>query len=162
MKIKKILYTEDDIYLPCFRKSGDRFVMIVKGADRPMVHYVSRYAEDELDTVQTRLYDDVSDYFAPEWEESTKQEFKEIMLSVLTKIQRFKKQLNVVAEKISNKLHCCSIGCDNAADFNLQEVGEGKTYEDYIHVCRDHLPEMISENELYQVRRLNADDEPNR
>jgi len=67
----------------------------------------------------------------------------------------FDEQLN--KEKIK-KQYCCEPNCNKDAEFNIHETGEGKTYEDYTHACAEHLPIMINENQIYEVRKINSDD----
>jgi hypothetical protein len=60
-------------------------------------------------------------------------------------------QLN---EQSQPSLHCCELNCNDKAVFQVQDIGEGKTYEDYTHCCEKHLAEMIGDNTLHQVWRL--------
>ncbi len=55
---------------------------------------------------------------------------------------------------LADVIHCCEINCKDKAVFHLQDIGEGKTYEDYTHCCEKHLAEMIGDNTLYEVWRL--------
>lgn len=65
-------------------------------------------------------------------------------------------------EKISNgekrngdlSMHCCELNCKDKAVFQVQDIGEGKTYEDYTHCCEKHLSEMIGDNTRHEVWRL--------
>lgn len=58
------------------------------------------------------------------------------------------------ALRLSDVIHCCEINCKDKAVFHLQDIGEGKTYEDYTYCCEKHLAEMIGDNTLYEVWRL--------
>jgi len=55
---------------------------------------------------------------------------------------------------IADVMHCCEIDCKENAVFNLQDIGKGKTYEDYTHCCSEHLVEMIAVDSIYEVSRL--------
>jgi hypothetical protein len=51
------------------------------------------------------------------------------------------------------KPYCCEIHCTKDAEFNVQDVGQNATYEDYTHCCSKHLDEMIGDGR-YEVTRL--------
>ena len=51
------------------------------------------------------------------------------------------------------KPYCCEISCTKDAEFNVQDLGEDKTYEDYTHCCSEHLDGMIGDGR-YEVTRL--------
>ena len=55
---------------------------------------------------------------------------------------------------LADVMRCCDINCKEKAVFQVQDIGEGKTYEDYTHCCENHLAEMIGENTLHEVWRL--------
>ena len=52
------------------------------------------------------------------------------------------------------KFYCCEIDCLKNAVFYVQEQGEGRNYEDYIHSCNDHLSEFILDGVFYTVCKL--------
>lgn len=52
------------------------------------------------------------------------------------------------------KFYCCKIDCPKDAVFNIQEIGEGKTYENYYHSCNDHLSEFIFDDVLCEVYKF--------
>jgi hypothetical protein len=49
---------------------------------------------------------------------------------------------------------CCYPDCNEKAEFHLQELGMGTTYEDYTELCSKHLDEMIPFGSSFEVWRL--------
>jgi hypothetical protein len=54
----------------------------------------------------------------------------------------------------SEKQVCCYPDCNEKAEFHLQELGMGTTYEDYTELCAKHLDEMIPFGSSFEVWRL--------
>jgi hypothetical protein len=49
------------------------------------------------------------------------------------------------------KMHCCKIGCSEAAEY---EIWNGPQSDDYIHSCLAHIPDLMTDAAEHRIIRL--------
>lgn len=48
-------------------------------------------------------------------------------------------------------MHCCKIGCDKEATY---EIRDGSGYEDYVHSCLEHIPDLMTDAPHHEITSL--------
>ena len=50
------------------------------------------------------------------------------------------------------KAHCCKIGCERPAEYEVRVVGG--SVEDEAHACLEHIPDLMTDAVVHEVVKM--------